>query len=303
MIDQPTNNFIQRSITKHGDKFLYSNTIYTSFNELVTITCTVHGDFTVTARTHMRTKSGGCPNCQRRKYTVESFRNWANEIHSNFYDYSLVSTIQGKLPIICPIHGIFYMTADDHIRNGNRCRKCAYARDGIPFTEFRTRAIRCHSDQYSYNSDDYTNMSTKVKFTCKKCNSVHECWPHVHINGRGCTLCYPNISGKGGYTHGYFETNPSEKDLPGMFYVIRMYSKTESFIKIGITKYDVATRYKKMYAYSYDIITATSMTLYEAFCLEQETLSSLTQYKYWPSERFHGWTECLTEDVVKLNML
>ena len=45
----------------------------------------------------------------------------ARKVHNDFYDYSLVIenepiSVRHKTQIICPVHGVFEMSLDNHIR-------------------------------------------------------------------------------------------------------------------------------------------------------------------------------------------
>ena len=53
---------------------------------------------------------------------IESFR----KVHGNTYDYSKVVYIKSneKIEIICPEHGSFFQTPNNH-KNGQRCPKCS----------------------------------------------------------------------------------------------------------------------------------------------------------------------------------
>lgn len=55
--------FIEKSRKLHGDKYDYSNSIYTNAHNKVIIICPEHGSFKQSAREHY-TKSG-CPNCKK----------------------------------------------------------------------------------------------------------------------------------------------------------------------------------------------------------------------------------------------
>jgi len=46
-----------------------------------------------------------------KKVTTKDFIKNSNDVHNNFYDYSLVEYINNrtKIKIICPIHGIFML--------------------------------------------------------------------------------------------------------------------------------------------------------------------------------------------------
>lgn len=61
-----TENFIKKSVLKHGDLFNYEKTIYgKNAHEEVTITCPIHGDFKVTPNGHLSHKVG-CRICNKR---------------------------------------------------------------------------------------------------------------------------------------------------------------------------------------------------------------------------------------------
>ena len=59
-----------------------------------------------------------------RKLTKEDFIERAKLFHNNKYDYSLVEykNARTKIKIICPIHGIFEQTPDNHLKYG--CKFC-----------------------------------------------------------------------------------------------------------------------------------------------------------------------------------
>lgn len=56
-----TDEFVEKSIKKHGSKYIYDKTEYKSNSKKVTITCRWHGDFEQLPDSHMRGK--GCAEC------------------------------------------------------------------------------------------------------------------------------------------------------------------------------------------------------------------------------------------------
>lgn len=56
--------FVQRAVAKHGDKYDYSKVIYTSRECYVTIVCPTHGPFEQCAKNHLRGR--GCQKCGSR---------------------------------------------------------------------------------------------------------------------------------------------------------------------------------------------------------------------------------------------
>ncbi len=117
-------DFIKKSIHKHGYKYDYSKSIYKYTNEKVIIICKEHGEFRQTPMTHLR--GSGCPKCGGTiKQNTNDFVNRANYIYDNRYDYTLVDyeNIHKKVIIICKEHGEFKQTPNSHLNNSG-CPKC-----------------------------------------------------------------------------------------------------------------------------------------------------------------------------------
>ena len=124
-----------------------------------------------------------------KKKTTKEFIEQAITIHGGKYDYSK-SNYQGckkKVCIICPEHGEFWMTPDNHINSKQGCPKCA---NNVSLTTeiFVERAKLVHNNKYSYNKTNYVNYQTNVIITCP----VHgdfEQTPANHLKGEGCYYC------------------------------------------------------------------------------------------------------------------
>lgn len=122
-------SFISDATKIHDGRYNYSRAIFNGTKEKICITCSIHGDFMMTPKDHLR--NHGCPKCGRAEtlaaayHTQESFIEKATRIHNNFYDYSLVSYTNAleSIDIICPIHGVFAQAAKNHLR-GHGCNKC-----------------------------------------------------------------------------------------------------------------------------------------------------------------------------------
>jgi hypothetical protein len=70
-------DFIQRSILKHGNLYDYSKVVYKNANSKVIIICKKHGDFEQMAYNHLRGNS--CPKCCKNKYSKISI-SWINYV-------------------------------------------------------------------------------------------------------------------------------------------------------------------------------------------------------------------------------
>lgn len=84
----------------------------------VTITCVKHGERIV------KTNNVRCDLCAeelRIQKSVDDFIARARSAHGDLYDYSLITTTSGKVPIICKKHGVFYTLPQNHISTHNQC--------------------------------------------------------------------------------------------------------------------------------------------------------------------------------------
>lgn len=119
------------------EDYLYTKTSFINYHFNVIITCLTHGDFLVEPANALYHKSG-CPLCKNkkisknRKLTKEEFIEKAKEIHGDKYDYKEVEYLDNKtkVKIICPKHGEFFQTPNNHLK-GCGCKKCGYLERGL----------------------------------------------------------------------------------------------------------------------------------------------------------------------------
>ena len=120
-----TNEIIAKAKLVHGDKYDYSKVDYVKDYIKVCIICPEHGEFW--QRPHAHLQGQGCPKCKSKKQTctTDEFIAKAKKIHGDKYDYSKVdySNAHTKVCIICPNHGEFWQTPNNHLR-GHGCPKC-----------------------------------------------------------------------------------------------------------------------------------------------------------------------------------
>lgn len=126
-----TDQFIEKAKEVHGDKYDYTNTVYTNSAKYVDISCNLHNSFKQLAGAHLA--GYGCPTCGRSKgiinktRTTDQFVERAIEVHGDRYNYSLVEYVSStvKVDILCEknSHGVFSQAPDKHLQ-GNGCPKC-----------------------------------------------------------------------------------------------------------------------------------------------------------------------------------
>ena len=124
-----TEDFIKKAQEIHGNKYNYSKVKYVNYETKACIICNIHGEFWQTPDSHLHNKSG-CPFCAgTKKLTTDEFIKKAQEIHGNRYDYSKVEYINNhaKVCIICPEHGEFWQTPNNHLK-GKGCPICSQSK-------------------------------------------------------------------------------------------------------------------------------------------------------------------------------
>ena len=190
-----TQDFIKEARKVHCDKYDYSKVEYVNTKTPVCIICPIHGEVWQLPKVHLN--GVGCPKCFGRHKTTEEFIKEAKAVHGDKYDYSKVKYVNSKekICVICPDHGEFWITPNNHLRGGG-CRKCAIEKQRETFRlsteEFIRRARAVHGDKYDYSKVEYIDSQTNV---CIICPEHGEFWqnPSNHCNGYGCPKC----AGKG----------------------------------------------------------------------------------------------------------
>ena len=131
-ITKDTEWFLEKARIIHGDRYDYSETVYTKAKEKLCVICHEkddggyeHGRFWLTPHAHL-SHSGGCPKCGHPKHTIEWFVKRAQTAHGDTYDYSqaVYENNHTPLTVICPDHGPFTIFPSSHLR-GAGCPKCA----------------------------------------------------------------------------------------------------------------------------------------------------------------------------------
>lgn len=127
-----TEDFIEKSLKKYGEKYDYSKVEYKNNKTKVCILChqkdefgNEHGEFWQRPNDHL---SGyECPKCK--KEYIPTTKEWirkAKQVHGDRYDYSKVEYKGAfeKVCIICPKHGEFWQRPSNHIANKSNCPYC-----------------------------------------------------------------------------------------------------------------------------------------------------------------------------------
>lgn len=224
-----------------------------------------------------------------RKKTQEEVIQDFIRIHGNKYNYSNVeySTNKIKVAIVCKKHGEFKQKPNDHI-SGRGCPMCCKLFKDTTNT-FITKALKIHKNKYNYSKVVYIDSKSKVKIICKE-HGEFEQSPNRHLSGNGCPKC--SYLQKGYSRSNY--VNQANGKL-AILYLIKCWSETEEFYKIGITLNSVKKRYvsSKSMPYNYSVVKQIIGEAGVIYDLEKNKLKALRPYKYIPRLQFKGFTECI----------
>lgn len=195
-----TAKFAERGRLKHGPKFDYAASRYQAFTKPIECFCKQHGQFCTTPKTHLHTRSGGCPGCRSeqlsralRKSSLQFVQD-ARDVHGDMYDYSLVD-YQGVLEPVaigCPVHGVFWMRPARHLE-GRGCKQCKFQEFSderrLTFWQFIEAVAEQHGvDRYDYFLEGHVNQRSTLRIKCPE-HGVFYQTASSHLRGHGCPSC------------------------------------------------------------------------------------------------------------------
>ena len=184
-------DFIEKSINIHGNKYDYSLVDYESSGLKVKIICKEHGLFEQVAYSHY--SGSGCRKCynknkigKHKTYYTEK----ANLKHNFECDYSLLPEYfksYEKVIIICSKGHHFEQNMRDHIGRSNGCKFCSMpCYDTDSFIKLSNEK---HGNKYDYSKVEYKTQKDKVIITCPRHGDFSQKPSnHYHLS-RGCRRC------------------------------------------------------------------------------------------------------------------
>ncbi|MGI4871664.1 MAG: hypothetical protein ACRYFX_10850 [Janthinobacterium lividum] len=295
-------SFITRARAVHGDKYDYSKVDYVDSVTKIVIGCPQHGDFEQQAGSHM---FRGCRSCGRDglRTKLEDFIKAARQIHGDKYDYTSTTYLSARKQVLitCPKHGTFSQQPALHLRGAN-CRRCHLEKLFAPrLKQFITRARAVHGDKYDYSKVDYVDSVTKIVIGCPQ-HGDFEQKPTGHLNTTGCPACGKEQQNAAARLDWAERAGARVATL----YFLKVFSKKESFYKVGITFLTIAKRYraaKLLGGYQYEVLAQyKSINAIAVYDWEQSIIETFSHLAYTPKCRFGGDSECFISADEILNI-
>lgn len=296
-----TATYIKQAKAVHGERFIYDAVSYKNNTTKIDIECREHGIFSQRPTAHL--KGQGCPTCARlivsKKKTKAEFIADAEAVHGKGrYDYSkaVYKGNKVKVEIICnQCNESFYPKPNNHITLKSGCPKCVFKNTWLTQDEFVRRCIETHGHgAYDYSKAIYTRGCDRVLIGCNTCGQWFEQQAGPHTRGTGCPQCSTDTKG---YSRSSF-SGACERNNGGngVLYVIKCFSGSESFYKVGITSTSTGIRFTTSnmpykYGVLYEVVGSGSYI----FDLETSLHRTLRNKQYNPKIDFGGSVrECFT---------
>lgn len=200
--------FLQRSIEKHGDKYSYHLVEYKNTMTKVKIICKkCQEDFDMAPESHMIGQ--GCKACGyernglNRRTDFDKFVEDSRTHHGDKFDYSKVEWKGSKksIELFCPVHQSIFKTTPYIHRQGADCPACAKIAGGLKNRSttgsFVKEAEQKFGSRYDYSETVYVKSNEKVRIRCNRHDKWLEMTPNFHLNSAGgCPDCATEATGE-----------------------------------------------------------------------------------------------------------
>lgn len=187
-MDSRAEQFINKAVKIHGNRYDYSQFIFNGSRSKGTIICKEHGPFLQRADAHLIGQN--CRKCVIQSYTLtkDEFIRRSIEIHGILYNYSLVDYKNNntKVVIICIEHGPFEQTPSGHL-DGQGCSSCSCNKK-LTTKEFIKLANIKHNNKYDYTFFIYEGSRSKGTIICPLHGPFIQS-AIIHLNSNGCQKC------------------------------------------------------------------------------------------------------------------
>lgn len=266
--------------------------------------CPIHGEFLNSwgrvHSAHNNGKLGGCQKCGSKSAGVKNARTHFDfiillkskfpKVFNSILNFSSEYVAEHKPIYVRMKYGICKTTPHRLLDN-----KIPTIQSTINKMEyFLNQALDTHGDKYNYYNFKYKNSMQIITIKCK----IHGDFDQSigsHFSGSGCPKC--GMERKGGW---YNITNANKNKEEWIVedceaYIVKMFSKTESFIKIGITSKGIKDRFKIEKHYNIEPILSINTNRYHSIYIESELHKIHSGYKYHPDNFMTGWTETFSQ--------
>ena len=128
-IKEMTKSYISKMEKKWPGRFKYNLTRYAGGQSFVKVTCKRHRIDVYAKASTLVANAEGCPDCsieEMKPRCLESFLALGDMVHKGKYSYEKVrfNNYSKSVVVMCPTHGGFSVTPEEHINGGKGCPGC-----------------------------------------------------------------------------------------------------------------------------------------------------------------------------------
>jgi hypothetical protein len=193
-----TEEFVERSIKKHGDQYDYSLSNYINAKIGIKIICKRHGVFKQLPHTHMR--GAGCLDCaieliaSKKRKGIKDFIENVNKLYKkDLYDYSHIDYVDRKTKIspFCNKHKKFFSKTPMKMLQGHGCPDCGREKQNKSRRKTQEQFLReilAIDSPYDFSKFIYSGHGVQSVVICEK----HGEWsttPASLLKNKGCLYC------------------------------------------------------------------------------------------------------------------
>lgn len=180
-----TSDFIEKSISIHGNLYDYSKVYYYKSKVKVEIICNQenHGSFFIRPNNHLNGQ--GCPKCGLNFMKNGEFVKKAKCLHNDKYIYIEEYSRNDKpIKIFCKrCEKEFTQTPNSHLC-GCGCPNCQKTN----LQDFIERSNKIHNYKYNYSKSHFDNQNDLINIYCES-HGLFKQKVSNHLNGHGCKKC------------------------------------------------------------------------------------------------------------------
>lgn len=298
--------FIVKAKQLHGDKYSYNVADYVCSRNFMPIFCNIHNKvFYQRPSAHLQGQ--GCALCGGEGRTItktstglDKFLTKAKYKFGENYDYSLVKYKNTKtaVTIVCPIHGKFDTTPNNHLYNSTTgCIHCDNTLLCTRKTEdFNTKLSKLRPNKFDTSEVFYVNNTTPVKLRCIE----HDEWfyqtPLKMLDSTrncSCGTCYKLSNNR--WTIEAVSKIPDIKTKQGYVYTGDV--ENVEGVKLGVCedldiRLAVYQRDLKDYGLDFKYLFTEKCNYLEAFIIEEAIKRILRSERFREDTiKFGGYTE------------
>lgn len=187
--------FIQKAIVVHGDKYDYSLVEYVNNNTYVWVICPLHGKFKIKPSAHTFGKRPkGCKACGNKAKSIsesEFNKRLKDRFTTLIYDKDTYKSLSEPLSFTCTLcNNVEAIKPIELLKRKSPCKVCSHTKYLKP-EEFISRFEQIHGKSiYDYSRVVWKGYHEKVQLICPR-HPDKDIWltPNQILSGQGCKYC------------------------------------------------------------------------------------------------------------------